>query len=794
MKLPTAEEMFEETVQKVSSSPEEWLKFLNTASRVYQYDFDDQLMIYAQRPNAVGCTSFEKWKEMNHYVKRGTEGIALIQTVDSRKKLRYVYDYKDTGAVQNIPVTEIRKPYIWEMEKEDAQSLSDYLKAKYSIEGKDTDLVTILKKLAEDLAEDGISDELPLIFQNKEGSYLEELDYDTIRVEYRELFISTTWYILLRRCGINPGEYMYIEDFRAITDFNSAEVLTRLGSLISENCSAILKDVGAFLWRKNLQKNRAKDIVQGRQEEYNRVNEIIKEKNGVNRNEINIHERRGRTDVSRFRIEKTDGRIHREIQPDEREVSEGTQEVNISGSQNGRLRRTYDRDSAESRGENGRTASGADENSRSDRRTESSRPDEVGRNSEQLQTAGRGDDQRGDYIQLSLFPESPQEQADYGTAAGDTPAAVFEFPDSYIDECLRTGGNNQDSLEYILFDLVQENPSELLTGDLKKMWVGGKGLAMSDGVKVSVWYSEDGISFHRGNGARKNPEKTISWVEAAERIESLYQNGQFTTKELQEKAFDTIRTRIAEYVFFFYRDSRLESRRGSVYIEAVEKITGELRDPIGVNTIYEELLSFEKRVDFETGWQKRNFETAKEHLKKLNQAFIPVSQNGTEPVHIAFITADEIDKLLQEGGIVQGGKSRILSFYQQDPVPDAKTAIAFLKEEYGTGGHSASISGAFHSDEWHDARGFLLKKGNIQKNLTWKEAEKRIRTLIENKEYPYSQQQENIETENKQTKNKERERENVPNFGTQESKPDELLFQIDFSEHDVISPYDREKR
>lgn len=125
----------------------------------------------------------------------------------------------------------------------------------------------------------------------------------------------------------------------------------------------------------------------------------------MNRNEINIHERRGRTDVSRFRIEKTDGRIHREIQPDEREVSEGTQEVNISGSQNGRLRRTYDRDSAESRGENGRTASGADENSRSDRRTESSRPDEVGRNSEQLQTAGRGDDQRGDYIQLSLFPK-----------------------------------------------------------------------------------------------------------------------------------------------------------------------------------------------------------------------------------------------------------------------------------------------------------------------------------------------------------------------------------------------------
>ena len=83
MTLPTAEELFGETVRKVSSTPQEWLKFLNTASRVYQYTFDAQLMIYAQRPNAIGCTSFEKWKQMNHYVKRGTQGIALIAKIES---------------------------------------------------------------------------------------------------------------------------------------------------------------------------------------------------------------------------------------------------------------------------------------------------------------------------------------------------------------------------------------------------------------------------------------------------------------------------------------------------------------------------------------------------------------------------------------------------------------------------------------------------------------------------------------------------------------------------------------
>ena len=116
MTLPTAEDLFEETVRKVSSTPQEWLKFLNTASRVYQYTFDAQLMIYAQRPNAIGCTSFEKWKQMNHYVKRGTQGIALIVRNSENRKLRYVYGINThrllvrehctgTGEPQHIHVT-----------------------------------------------------------------------------------------------------------------------------------------------------------------------------------------------------------------------------------------------------------------------------------------------------------------------------------------------------------------------------------------------------------------------------------------------------------------------------------------------------------------------------------------------------------------------------------------------------------------------------------------------------------------------------------------------------------------
>ena len=786
--LLTAEEMLEETIRKVSSSPDEWLRFLNTASRVYQYSFDDQLMIYAQRPNAVGCTSFQIWKKTNHYVKQGTAGIALIHTVNGRKKLRYVYDYKDTDIVRGVPVTEVRKPYLWQIDEEDKKDVSDHLQRRYHIKGQEADLATMLKKLTEEIIEDTMAEEVPKLLRDRQDSYLEDLDQDTIRLEYRELFLSTAWYLLLSRCGIDPEEYMYLEDFRSITDFNNEDVLLRLGSPISEHCASVLKEIGLYLFQKNLQKNRAETIVEGRAKEYNQDRQIPVQKE-AEQDEINLYERRRRSDVSRAGTNK-DGGAHREIRTDEGKIPERTRQIDISDPSDERLRGTSDRDPEAGRREDGRTGARADEGGRGNGGTESRRPDEMGRTGKQLQTAGGGNSETGDYIQLSLFPQNEQEQADYGTAAGDKPAAVFAFPETYIDEALRTGGNDDHSLEYVLLDLMQKKPGELLRKDLKEAWKGGKGLFMPDGVKVSVWYSEEGIFFRRGNGARRNPEKTLSWDEAAERIESLYQNGQFTTKELQEKEFDTIRTRIAEYVFFFYRDSRLESRWGSVYIEAVEKITGELRDPIGVNTIYEELLSFEKRVDFETGWQKRNFEAAKEHLKKLNQASIPVSQNGTEPVHIAFITADEIDKLLQEGGIVQGGKSRILSFYQQEPMPDKKVAIAFLKEEYGIGGHSHSISGSSHSDEWHDAKGFHLKKGKAEKKLTWKEAEKRIRILIENKEYPYVKDKEMQERSVKEDHTKEKE--NVLNFSTEEKKEDTLQFQIDYSEHDRLSVYDKE--
>ena len=124
-------------------------------------------------------------------------------------------------------------------------------------EGEEADLATMLKTLTEEIIEDTMAEEVPKLLRDRQDSYFEDLDQDTIRLEYRELFLSTAWYLLLSRCGIDPGEYMYLEDFRSITDFNNEDVLLRLGSPISEHCASILKEISLYLFQKNLQKNRA---------------------------------------------------------------------------------------------------------------------------------------------------------------------------------------------------------------------------------------------------------------------------------------------------------------------------------------------------------------------------------------------------------------------------------------------------------------------------------------------------------------------------------------------------------
>ena len=792
-KLYAMEQLTEEVAKDVAANPQEWMRFLDTASRLYRYTFPEQLLIYAQRPEATAVAAMEIWNQkMYRWIKKGSKGIALIDNTSGPKtKLRYVFDVGDTYKVKNLG----KDPQLWNLPMEGEELVAGYLQEQFNLEETEGGLAEVLRQAAVESVQDWLPDAFDELYLDVGGTFLEELDVQNQRVEFRELMINSTWYLLLNRCGMDVQEYLEVDDFRYITDFNQLKVMGHLGSSVNELAKPVLMQIGRYVMT-NLEKD-LKTLAKEKEVPYNEFNTLIREsktKDTEDREENKEEQEHERDHLqSERRVSDPgyqpggDSRDNREIRTDEGKIPERTRQIDISDPSDERLRGTSDRDPEAGRREDGRTDARADEGGRGNGGTESSRPDEMGRTGEQLQTAGGGNSETGDYIQLSLFPQNEQEQADYGTAAGDTPAAVFAFPETYIDEALRTGGNDDHSLEYVLLDLMQKKPGELLRKDLKEAWKGGKGLFMPDGVKVSVWYSEEGISFHRGNSARRNPEKILSWDEAAERIETLYKKGKFTTNTLAGQAIDGVRKETASLLCFFYREEMKQSRWGVVYSEAVEKIAGELKEPENIKNIYQEILPYGTDVNLKTQWQQKRYKNITDKLQKLENASAIIPQEGEEPQQTAFITEDEIDRLLQEGGIVQGGKRRILSFYQQEPMPDKKAAIAFLKEEYGIGGHSHSISGSSRSDEWHDAKGFHLKKGKAEKKLTWKEAEKRIRILIENKEYPYVKDKEMQERSVKEDHTKEKE--NVLNFSTE----DTLQFQIDYSEHDRLSVYDKEK-
>lgn len=207
----------EYTAKDVSSSPKDWMKYLDTAAKLYRYPFSDTLLIHAQRPDATACVSLEAWNQrMGRWVNRGAKGIALIDDTGPRRQLRYVFDVSDTHMVKGG-----RTPNLWQLQKEQEEAVLDHLADAYGLEGGDTEsLSNALMAVASYMAEENLEEAMEGLQYEIEDSFLYGLDEDSIRVMFRELYSNSAFYILSRRCGIDPMEYLEEEHFFGITDFN----------------------------------------------------------------------------------------------------------------------------------------------------------------------------------------------------------------------------------------------------------------------------------------------------------------------------------------------------------------------------------------------------------------------------------------------------------------------------------------------------------------------------------------------------------------------------------------------
>ena len=240
--MPTKAELYAQMADKVATqltgSWQEWAGFLTTASRLYKYPFHEQLMIYAQRPDATACAEYDLWNEkMGRYVRRGSKGIALVDDSWDRPRLRYVFDISDTGTREHS-----RTPWLWQLEERHLDSVQAMLERTYDVSG--DDLAGQLTEVAGKLAEEYWTEHQQDFFYIVDGSFLEEYDEFNIGVQFKAAATVSITYALMSRCGLEPERYFDHEDFMAIFDFNTPSTIGALGTAVSQINQQVLRQIG----------------------------------------------------------------------------------------------------------------------------------------------------------------------------------------------------------------------------------------------------------------------------------------------------------------------------------------------------------------------------------------------------------------------------------------------------------------------------------------------------------------------------------------------------------------------
>ena len=378
--MPTKAEFYRQMAEQVSTrlvgSWQEWTAFLSTAARLYKYPFHEQMMIYAQRPDATACAEYDLWNEkMGRYVRRGSKGIALVDDSGDRPRLRYVFDISDTGTREHS-----RTPWLWQLEEQHIGPVSAMLERNYGIAGDDLaqQLTDVAGKLASEYWDEHQQDFRYIV----DGSFLEEYDDLNIEVQFKSAATVSIAYALMSRCGLEPERYFQHEDFMSIFDFNTPATVGALGAAVSQINQQVLRQIGVTI------------------QNYER--EHIAERSMTHGEQPYLHEERRLPD-SRSEPERTAEEALGQVRQDAESVSEGTPSPDLQPSADEREAVPAP---AGDRGD-GEQPSGADDAPAGgvggrDGGTESPRFDALGGPDEHLQGPGGGDPAGRTYQQLTL--------------------------------------------------------------------------------------------------------------------------------------------------------------------------------------------------------------------------------------------------------------------------------------------------------------------------------------------------------------------------------------------------------
>ena len=718
-------QMADHVATQLTGSWQEWAGFLTTAARLYKYPFHEQLLIYAQRPDATACAEYDLWNEkMGRYVRRGSKGIALVDDSGDKPRLRYVFDITDTGTREHS-----RTPWLWKLEEQHRDSVSAMLERTYEVGGDDLaqQLEAVAGKLAGEYWNEHRQDFLYIV----DDSFLEEYDEFNIEVQFKAAATVSITYALMSRCGLEPERYFDHEDFMAIFDFNTPSTIGALGTAVSQINQQVLRQIGVTI--------------------RNAEREAIKERRPQHEESHELHPERRLSD-SRPEAERTAGEAPGQVRQDAESIPQGTPSHPIQPAADEREAVPTPAGNRRDRTEpSGAADAPAGERRGRDGAAESQRSDALGGPDEHLQGAGRGDSDGGAYSQLSFFLSENEQIRIIDEAENVKTSSAFSFAQADIDHVLRLGGNTDRQRERIVAAFEKQKSTAEIADTLKNLYHGGNGIG-----SVTAWYAEDGIHLSHGKTARYDKSaQVISWESAAERIGQLLQEGQFAANVELAEAAGYERSLLAEKLWHLYHDFS-DKARDSGYLSCLSGIqrngfpeetawlAEQLNRPEFRQTLAEEYAAFWTAYQQDRELLRFHYHKPREiweNLKDLSLSRRTFSSDLSQvPTVQHFITEDEIDAAMTRGSGFESGKGRIFTFFQK-PHTD-KEKVDFLKNEYGTGGHSHALSGAGGSWEDHDGKGLRYKKdGCPDVHFTWEKAAKRITDLIQKGRYLTKQEQ-----------------------------------------------------
>ena len=416
-KLQFYSEFAERTARQITGSYRSWTAFLATAARLYKYPYNEQLMIYAQRPNATACAEYDFWKDrMGRYVQRGSTGIALIDTSGYQPRLRYVFDVADTA-----PRDAARSFTLWEMRAEHEAKVCSMLTEQYDVP-QDGGIIAQFERVADKLALEYWTEQKRDICGIVADSFLNGYDEDNIRMAFKTAASTSITYALMARCGFSPDGYFEPEDFMPVFDFNTPAAVSVLGTAVSEISQRVLRQIEITVKRQERERRAERTEEHGEQPDLQDQRRISGPRPEPARESAEPAARQIRTDAAG---------VSPGASPDplESDDSVGNAVFAPAGDRRG------------SEPEVGADDAGADDVGRSDGSAESSRPIEVDRSDEHLQGASRGSDPRGADLritepvqgeQISFMPEAENVQTFSASPVLDYNSIKEMHPDDIV--------------------------------------------------------------------------------------------------------------------------------------------------------------------------------------------------------------------------------------------------------------------------------------------------------------------------------------------------------------------------